>query len=205
MAESHEGLCGIHASTEWTIQKVLLDGFWWPTLQEDVLNYVNHCPKCVEQPPVPHATLYAIMRTQDWASYIVEYLTKGHIDPDKPKHRKMQIEIEARDYTLIKGQLYKMGKDGNLQLCIPKEKRHEILTHTHAGIGGGHVLGPTTAKTILWSGLWWPTLFLNGNEHVRRCDECQRTKPPIHRDEMPLRPILATRAFSKRGLTRRTI
>ena len=92
----------------------------------------------------------------------------------------MQIEVEARDYTLIKGQLYKRGKDGNLRLCVPGDKRYEILTHTHARIGGGHFSGPTTAKTILWSGLWWPTLFLDANEHVRRCDECQRTKPPIH-------------------------
>ena len=114
MAESQEGLCGIHASTEQTIQKVLLNGFWWPTLEEDVYNYVNQCPKCVKHPPVPYATLYSIMGIPDWASYIVEYLTKGHTDPDKPRHRKMQIEVEARDYTLVKGQFYKCGKDGNL-------------------------------------------------------------------------------------------
>ena len=76
-------------------------------MQEDVLTYVNNCPKCLKKPPVPHDTLYTVMGTPSWASYIVEYLTNGHTDPDKPKHRKMQIEVEARDYTLIKGQIYK--------------------------------------------------------------------------------------------------
>ena len=89
MAESHERLCGIHASTEQTIQKVLLNGFWWPTLEEDVYNYVNQCLKCVKLPPVPYATLYSIVGIPHWASYIAEYVTKGHIDPDLPKHRKM--------------------------------------------------------------------------------------------------------------------
>ena len=113
------------------------------------------------------------MENPRWASYIVENLTKGHTDPKKPRHRKMQIEVEARDYTLIKGQLYKRGKDGNPRLCILEGKQYKILTHAHARVGGGHFLGPTTAKTILWAGLCWPTLFLDANEHVRRCNSCQ--------------------------------
>ena len=56
------------------------------------------------------------------------------------------------------------------------------------------------ARLILWSWLWWPTLFGDAEEYVKRCDQCQRTKPPILSDEMPLRPIMATRAFAKWGI-----
>ena len=59
------------------------------------------------------------------------------------------------------------------------------------------VSGDTTAKNILWSRLWWPTMSSDAVEFVIRCDACQRTKPPIARDDMPLRPILASCAFSK--------
>ena len=103
-------------------------------------------------------------------------------------------------YTLIKDQLYHRGKDGNLRLCVPESQYLEILYHAHAGISGGHFSGPITAKLILWSGLWWPTLHMDALEFVKRCEQCQRTKPPVAREEMPLRPIMATRAFAKWGI-----
>ena len=47
-----------------------------------------------------------------------------------------------------------------------------------------------TAKAIMMAGLWWPTMFKDIEEFVRRCDECQRVKVPIHKDNMPLRPMM---------------
>ena len=72
--------------------------------------------------------------------------------------------------------------------------------HAHVGIGGGNFSRDTTARLILWFGLWWPTLFGDADEYVKRCDQSQRTKPSILSDEMPLRPIMATRAFAKWGI-----
>ena len=118
-------------------------------------------------PPIPHATLFAVNPLPRWSSYIVEYLTKGHTNPNKPKHRKLLIEAEAQNYTLIDGQLYKRGKDGNLRLCVSESQYLEILHHAHAGVAGGHFSGPTTAKSILWSGLWWPTLHMVALEYVK--------------------------------------
>ncbi|MCO5580788.1 hypothetical protein L7F22_034659 [Adiantum nelumboides] len=50
---------------------------------------------------------------------------------------------------------------------------------------------------ILYAGIWWPTLFMGAEEFVKRCDECQRTKTPRGRDDMPLRPMMGARAFAK--------
>ena len=58
--------------------------------------------------------------------------------------------------------------------------------------------GETTAKKILWSGLWWPTMFSDSMEYVKHCDTCQREKPPVASDNMP-RPLMP-RAFAKWGL-----
>ena len=120
--------------------------------------------------------------------------------PPLHKHQQQAIRIEAASYTLIGDQLYCRGKDGNLRLCVPKEKYLELLHHAHANMPGGHFSGDTTAKNILWSGLWWPTMFSDAAEFVKCCDACQRTKPPVAKDEMPLRPILASRAFAKWGI-----
>ena len=133
-----------------------------------------------------YATLYSIMPTPKWASYVVQYLKNGHDDPTKPKHRQRLIEAEATNYTMIKDQLYRRGKDGNLRLCVPESQYFDVLHHAHARIAGGHFSGQITARTILWSGLWWPTLHQDALEYVKRCEECQCTKPPVAMDEMPL-------------------
>ena len=72
-----------------------------------------------------------------------------------------------------------------------------ILEHAHASILEGHFLADVTAKAIMRAGLWWPTLFQDAMIYVKSCDECQRTKVPIRRDEMPLRPMMGAREFAK--------
>lgn len=150
--------------------------------------------------PTPYATLYSITPKLEWFAYIEDYLRHGHKDPSKPQHRKRLIEIEAAKYALIEDQLYHTEKDGNLCLCVPKSQYLEFLHHAHAGILGGHFSGPNTAKNILWTGLWWPTLQQDALEFGKRCEHCQCSKPPISHDEMPLGPIMEIRAFEKWGL-----
>ena len=75
-----------------------------------------------------------------------------------------------------------------------------MLEQAHAGLSGGHFSADTTAKAIMMAGLWWPTLFSDAVEFVKRCDECQRIKVPVRRDNMPLRPMMGARAFSKWGI-----
>ena len=52
----------------------------------------------------------------------------------------------------------------------------------------------------MMAGLWWPTLFSDAAESVKRCDECQRVKVPVRRDNMPLHPMMGARAFAKWGI-----
>ena len=40
----------------------------------------------------------------------------------------------------------------------------------------------------------------DANKHVRRCNLCQQTKPPVQKDEMPFRAILSNRDFAKWGI-----
>ena len=53
---------------------------------------------------------------------------------------------------------------------------------------------------VLYSGLWWPTLIMDNQEYVKRCNECQRGKTPTCYENMPLQPIVSTRAFAKWGI-----
>ena len=53
---------------------------------------------------------------------------------------------------------------------------------------------------MVFAGLWWPTMIMDAESYVKRCDECQRTKIPIKKDNMPMRPMMGARAFAKWGL-----
>ena len=65
---------------------------------------------------------------------------------------------------------------------------------------GAIFLAETTAKAMMTTGLWWPTLFHNASKYVKRCDDCQRTSAPVRKDNMPLLPMMGARAFAKWGI-----
>ena len=196
----HVSLGGNHYSGSQTAKRVLFEGYWWHTLSKDAEDFVLSCQLCGWKEPHRYSTLFSVQMNPKWSHYIEQYLTYGHKDSNMPRQRKKAIEVEAADYTLIGGQLFKRGKDGNLRTCVPEMDYLSVLTHAHSGVAGGHFSGETTAKIILWSGLWWPTIFSDANEYVKHCDQCQRTKPPITSDNMPLRPVMAARAFAKWGI-----
>ena len=154
-------------------------GVYWPSMHQDAFSYMQTCAKCQAQKLVPYGTLYQIMISPQWSEYIVEYLQTHILLAKISLARKRAIEVEARNYTMIGNQLYHCGKDHQLKLCVNKLEYIPILEQANAGLVGGHFSSTTTAKAIMTSRLWWPTLFQDAEEFFKRCDICQRTKTPI--------------------------
>ena len=111
--------------------------------------------------------------------------------------QKKQLVVRAADFTLIAGQLYKMGPDEILHRCILEHEKPLILAEAHSRAAGGHYAGKATVQKILTAGLWWPTLHKDAREYYHSCDICQRTGKPSRRDEMPLVPQVTLQAFDK--------
>ena len=130
---------------------------------------------------------------------LIDYLTKGDIKGQNNAKQRIII-LESQKYRVLGRQVYRACHDGNLRLCVPEDKYLEVLLHAHAGAGSGQFGARTTSQMILYAGLWWPTLIMDCQEYVKRCDECQRNRVPTMYDEMPLRPIVSTRAFAKWGI-----
>ena len=107
---------------------------------------------------------------------------------------------DAAPYQLIAGQLYRQGKDGVMRRCVREDEFILILDEAHSGIAGGHFTVEATARKVLQAGLWWPTLFGDAVEFVKRCDPCQRATKPQNWDRMPLSMNLATQPFEKWGI-----
>ncbi|GKV29468.1 hypothetical protein SLEP1_g38394 [Rubroshorea leprosula] len=44
--EVHEGVCGTHIGGKTLARKLLRHGYYWPTMVEDMQNYIKKCPTC---------------------------------------------------------------------------------------------------------------------------------------------------------------
>ena len=179
----------------------ILEGYWWPGLKEDVVKFMAACEHYNSLfKPIPHATLYHFNMVSKWSDNIVEYLQMGVVNDSMPKHRQRAMLIDAKIYSFVGDHLYKRGQDGKLRLCVCENEYLPILNQAHGGIDSGHFSGETTARNIIWSGLWCSTLYHDAQEYIKRCDQCQRSKTPTMFDNMPLQPMMSTRAFAKCGI-----
>jgi transposase InsO family protein len=110
------------------------------------------------------------------------------------------LVVHAADFSLIAGQLYKMGPDDILRRCDMEAEIPLILAEEHEGIAQGHYAGKETTQKILRVGLWWPTLHKDAKEYYRAYDVCQRVGKPSKRYENPLAPHLTLQEFEKWAL-----
>ncbi|MCO5573220.1 hypothetical protein L7F22_026989 [Adiantum nelumboides] len=198
--QSHVQITGIHNGHAQTYQRLMRIGVYWPKMQQNVHNYIQSCLKCTFQGPIEHATLFKVTVAPKWSSYIVDYLKSGVLPETMTLSRVKAITKETEDYVLIEDNLYRRGKDDQLRMCATEEEYVPILQQAHSGQAGGHFSAEKMAKSILYAGIWWPTLFMDAEEFVKRCDDCQRTKTPRGRDDMPLRQMMGARAFAKWGI-----
>ncbi|GJU43975.1 reverse transcriptase domain-containing protein [Tanacetum coccineum] len=79
--------------------------------------------------------------------------------------------------------------------CISGPETRTILDQSHHGPIGGHYGPNITAKKVLDSGFYWPSIIKEAHTLVRLCDACQKTENISKRDEMPLNNIQCTSAI----------
>ena len=137
---------------------------------------------------LPDAQLFSIQMVDDYFQDIVQYLSTGFAPNEMTTQYKLQLVVRAADFTLIAGQLYKMGPDEILCRCLLEHEKPLILAEAHSGAARGHYAGKSTAQKILTARLWWPTIHKDAREYCHSCDICQRTGKPSRIDEMPLVP-----------------
>ena len=79
----HEGFCGDHAGGQSLSKKILRQGFFWPTMNEDSMEYVKRCDKCQRFSKVPRAPPNLLKQMQSpwpfavWGIDLIGKLPKG--------------------------------------------------------------------------------------------------------------------------------
>ncbi|GAU51081.1 hypothetical protein TSUD_241500 [Trifolium subterraneum] len=102
-----------------------------------------------------------------------------------------KLESDAKHYVWDDPYLRKFGNDQVIRRCVPDYEIESILHHSHASQVGGHFGPQRTARKVLDSGFYWPTIFKDAYETYRTCKECQIAGTAITRkSEMPQQPML---------------
>ena len=54
LEELHEGICGSHIGSRSLAHKAITQGYWWPNMQREALEYVRKCDQCQRFAPSIH-------------------------------------------------------------------------------------------------------------------------------------------------------
>ena len=46
LKEMHEGICGSHTGDRSLTHRAITQGYWWPNIQREALEYVRKCDQC---------------------------------------------------------------------------------------------------------------------------------------------------------------
>ncbi|GJT59716.1 reverse transcriptase domain-containing protein [Tanacetum coccineum] len=101
---------------------------------------------------------------------------------------------------MIEPYLFKVCLDGMIRRCISGPETQIILDQCHHGPAGGHYRPNITAKKVLDSGFYSPTIIKEAHTLVHLCEAFQRTRNISKRDEMPLNNIQVCEIFDIWGI-----
>ncbi|GJR98588.1 reverse transcriptase domain-containing protein [Tanacetum coccineum] len=96
--------------------------------------------------------------------------------------------------------LFKICADQVIRRCVYGQEVVDILTACHNGPTEGHDGANYTAKKVFDSGFFWPTIYRDAHDLVRRCDACQHQGKISQRDEMPQNAIQVCEIFDLWGI-----
>lgn len=129
---------------------------------------------------------------------MANFKAAGMILEDLTWQQRKRFFWDSKHYIWDDPFLFKIGHDGLLRRCVPKDEGHKIIWHCHDSPCGDN--GQCTAAKLLQSGFFWSTLFKDAYNYVKSCDKCQRTENISRRSDMPLKPILEVELFDCWGI-----
>ncbi|XP_071739996.1 uncharacterized protein [Rutidosis leptorrhynchoides] len=138
---------------------------------------------------------------RSWMTPIVEFLTKeisgsSHtLLIDSSEARK--IKMKAPMYLLDKGVLYRKSFLGPHLRCLNLTQAESIIREVHEGMCALHSGHKTVASKIMWLGYYWPSMYKDAAEVIRKCQSCQLHAPVSKAPRHPMIPVVSPWSFCK--------
>nr|GFA74622.1 reverse transcriptase domain-containing protein [Tanacetum cinerariifolium] len=87
--------------------------------------------------------------------------------------QKQKFFKDARHYFWDDPYLFRTCADQIIRRSVAGKEAIDILNACHSGPIGGHYGANYTAKKVFDSGFYWPSIYKDAFELVKRCDLCQ--------------------------------
>ncbi|GJR44403.1 putative nucleotidyltransferase, ribonuclease H [Tanacetum coccineum] len=137
---------------------------------------------------------------EPWYADFVNYIVGKVVPPNQTFKKRKWFSSQVKTYLWEETYVFKLCADNIMRRCVSGSETLEILAHCHSGPTSGHHSANVTAKKVYESGFYWPSVFKDANEYVRRCDACQRSGNISSRNEMPQNNIQVCGVFDVWGL-----
>ncbi|GKB00652.1 reverse transcriptase domain-containing protein [Tanacetum coccineum] len=149
----------------------------------------------------PGETLMEInTKNEPWFVDFANYLVGDIIPKGVTYQQKNKFFFDLKHYFWEEPYQFKVCSDGMIRRCISGLETRTILDQCHHGPTGVHYGPNITAKKVLDSGFYWPTIIKEAHTLVRLYEACQRTGNISKRDEMPLNNIQVCEIFDIWGI-----
>ena len=132
-----------------------------------------------------------------WFADIANYLVTEKLPPHLSAREKWNIIQKSVAYSWIQGDLFYTGADLIIRICVREEQVFDILKSVHDEPCGGHCADKRTAYKVLQASYFWPSLFKDAKQYVKRCDSYQRIVQLNQTNEIPLCPQVMVKYFEK--------
>ncbi|CAM8913896.1 unnamed protein product [Rhodiola kirilowii] len=140
-------------------------------IENTVADYLSRIVRKEEEGHItesfPDEHLYAVSAKVPWYASIVNYLVGGTFPPSFTKAQCMKLRHDARYYLWDDPYLWKIGADQILRRCIPDNEIASVISFCHEFACGGHFGPRRTARKILDSGFFWPSIFRDAREKCK--------------------------------------
>ena len=113
--------------------------------------------------------LYKVSKSDPWYANIINFMVAGYVLLGENK-RKLIYESHLHIWDV--SYLFRVYSDGLLGRCVPAEEGIKIIERCHSTLYGGHYGTFRTHLKIWQSGFFWPTMYEDMKDFIRRCGAC---------------------------------
>nr|GEZ28494.1 reverse transcriptase domain-containing protein [Tanacetum cinerariifolium] len=135
-----------------------------------------------------------------WFADLANYHAGNFIIKGMTSQQKQKFFKDTRHFFWDDPYLFRTCVDQIIRCYMARKEAIDILNACHSGPIGGHYGANYTAKKVFDSGFYWPSIYKDTFELVKRYDSCQRQGKVLQKDEMPQNFIQICEIFDVWGI-----
>ncbi|GJR15477.1 reverse transcriptase domain-containing protein [Tanacetum coccineum] len=105
---------------------------------------------------------------EPWYADFVNYIVGNVVPPNWTFEKRKRFFSQVKTYFWEEPYAFKPCMDNIMRRCLAGSETLKILVHCHLGPTGGHHSANVTTKKVYESRFYWPSVFKDANEYVRR-------------------------------------